>query len=80
MVILVGISNWILSLLAYLGGKSLRIIVDIFGCGAFWPRALAQLEPPSVSNEDVQGSYPISPIVTVEYIYINGSGGFFHST
>ena len=55
MVILVGISNWILSLLAYLGGKSLRIIVDIFGCGAFWPRALAQLEPPSVSNEDVQG-------------------------
>ena len=39
MVILVGISNWILSLLAYLGGKSLRIVVDI-GCGAFWPRAL----------------------------------------
>ena len=38
MVILVGISNWILSLL-YLGGKSLHIVVD-FGCGAFWPRAL----------------------------------------
>ena len=33
MVILVGISNWIL------GGKSLCIVVDI-GCGAFWPRAL----------------------------------------
>lgn len=39
---------------------------------------VAQLDPPGVSNEDVQGSNPI--FVIVDYIYKNGNGGFFGST
>lgn len=31
---------------------------------------VAQLDPPGVSNEDVQGSNPISSIVIVDFIYI----------
>ena len=41
---------------------------------------VAQMDPPGVSNEDVQGSNPISSIVIVDCIYKNGSGGFFGST